>query len=379
MKKNLDGYEIFDLLDNNLADFAQKNSTSRGRKFREIPDPQRGPFQRDRDRILHSTAFRRLAGKMQVVSPGHGDHFRNRLTHTLEVAQISRDLARQLHLNEDLAKAIALAHDLGHPPFGHSGETALDEKMREFSVKNEKTGEISPREFEHNEQSLRIVEVFEKRYTNFRGLNLTYEVLEGMQKHSTFFDRPDEEFIFSPHLESQIVDIADEIAYLSADIEDGLRGGFFTINDLDSLEICHEARASLVDSEKNFRSAIIRRIMRNLIVELVRNSRENITKFKIKNIEHVQKCSSKVISFSDQYFAEFLAVKDFLMKNYYSAPVIRQATEEGQKIIKKVFDFLIENPAKLPEYLQNNDDTLEVKVCDYIAGMTDSFVREFAL
>jgi dGTPase len=314
---------------------------------------------------------------MQVVSPGHGDHFRNRLTHTLEVAQISRDLARQLHLNEDLSEAIALAHDLGHPPFGHSGETALDEKMREFSVKNEKTGEISPREFEHNEQSLRIVEVFEKRYTNFRGLNLTYEVLEGMQKHSTFFDRPDEEFIFSPHLESQIVDIADEIAYLSADIEDGLRGGFFTINDLDSLEICHEARASLADSEKNFRSAIIRRIMRNLIVELVRNSRENIAKFKIKNIEHVQKCSSKIISFSDQYFAGFLAVKDFLMKNYYSAPIIQKATEEGQEVIKKVFDYLIKNPAKLPEYLQNNDDPLEVKVCDYIAGMTDSFARDF--
>ncbi len=380
MKKNLDGYEIFNLLDNDLADFAQKNSTSRGRKFREIPDPQRGPFQRDRDRILHSTAFRRLAGKMQVVSPGHGDHFRNRLTHTLEVAQISRDLARQLHLNEDLAEAIALAHDLGHPPFGHSGETALDEKMREFlHDKNIDKDKKEPlRGFEHNEQSLRIVEVFEKRYTNFRGLNLTYEVLEGMQKHSTFFDRPDDEFIYSPHLESQIVDIADEIAYLSADIEDGLRGGFFTINDLDSLEICHEARASLADSEKNFRSAIIRRIMRNLIIELVQNSRENIIKFSIKNIEHVQKCSSKIISFSDEFFAKFLEVKDFLMKNYYSAPIIRQTTSEGQEIIKNIFDHLIKNPAKLPEYLQNNDDALEVKVCDYIAGMTDSFARDFA-
>ena len=376
MKKDLDGYEIFEMLDKNLASYAQKNADSRGRKFREKPDPQRGPFQRDRDRIIHSTAFRRLAGKMQVVSPDHGDHFRNRLTHTLEVAQISRDLARQLHLNEDLAEAIALAHDLGHPPFGHAGETALDKKMQEFSLKNQKaTGEL--RGFEHNEQSLRIVEVFEKRYSFFRGLNLTYEVLEGMQKHSTFFDRPGDDFIYSPHLESQIVDIADEIAYLSADIEDGLRGGFFTIADLNQLDICREARESLADSEKDFRSAIIRGIMRRLISELVRNSRENIAKFEIKNIEHVQKCSSKIISFSNDFFAGFLAVKDFLMKNYYSAPVIQQATNEGQEIIGKVFDYLIENPAKLPEYLQKNDDPLETKVCDYIAGMTDSFARKF--
>lgn len=379
MRNELDGYEIFEMLDSNLADFAQKNADSRGRKFRENPDPQRGPFQRDRDRIIHSTAFRRLAGKMQVVSPGHGDHFRNRLTHTMEVAQISRDLARQLHLNEDLSEAIALAHDLGHPPFGHSGETALDKKMKELSRKNENgENEKMPLSgFEHNEQSLRIVEVFEKRYSDFRGLNLTCEVLEGMQKHSTFFDRPDEEFIFSPHLESQIVDIADEIAYLSADIEDGLRGGFFTISDLGSLEICKKAYSELPEPEKDFRSSLIRRIMRNLIVELVQNSRENIAKFEIKNIEHVQKCSSKIITFSDEYFAVFLAVKDFLMKNYYSAPVIRQATNEGQEIIGKVFDYLIANPAKLPEYLRKNDDPLEVKVCDYIAGMTDSFVRNF--
>lgn len=366
MKKELDGYEIFDLLDSNLADYAQKNATSRGRKFREITDPQRGPFQRDRDRIIHSTAFRRLAGKMQVVSPGHGDHFRNRLTHTIEVAQISRDLARQLHLNEDLAEAIALAHDLGHPPFGHSGEEALNKKMREFS-----------REFEHNEQSLRIVEVFEKRYSTFRGLNLTYEVLEGMQKHSTFFDRPEEEFIYSPHLESQIVDIADEIAYLSADIEDGLRGGFFTVVDLDNLEICKKAHLELPESEKDFRSALIRRIMRNFIYELVRNSLDNITKFKIKNIEHVQKSSSKIISFSDDFFAGFLEVKDFLMVNYYSAPVIQRATREGQEKISDLFNFLIQNPAKLPEYLQKNDDPLEIKICDYIAGMTDNFARNF--
>ncbi len=377
MGKKLDGYEIFNFLDKNLADYAQKNATSRGRKFREIPDPQRGPFQRDRDRILHSTAFRRLAGKMQVVSPDHGDHFRNRLTHTLEVAQISRDLARQLHLNEDLAEAIALAHDLGHPPFGHAGETALDEKMREFSRNKNTEKGVPLRGFEHNEQSLRIVEVFEKRYSSFRGLNLTYEVLEGMQKHSTFFDRPNSEFIFSPHLESQIVDIADEIAYLSADIEDGLRGDFFTIDDLDSLKICREARTSLENSEKNFRSALIRRIMRNLILELVRNSRENIVKFKIKKLEHVQKCSSKIIAFSDDFFAEFLAVKDFLMENYYSAPLIQQSTTEGQEIIKKIFDFLIKNPAKLPDYLQKNKDTLEIKICDYIAGMTDHFARDF--
>ncbi len=366
LHNQIDGFKIFEFLDKNLADYAQKNATARPRKFREIPDPYRGAFQRDRDRIIHSTAFRRLAGKMQVVSPQHGDHFRNRLTHTLEVAQISRDLARQLFLNEDLAEAVALAHDLGHPPFGHSGETALNEKMQEFS-----------RDFEHNEQSLRIVEVFEKRYTEFAGLNLTQEVLEGMQKHSTFFDRPEAEFIFSPHLEAQVVDIADEIAYLSADLEDGLRGNFFNLNDLKELSLCRRSMAELPASEQNFRSAIIRRVMRNLISELVANSLLNIQKFKIKNIEQVQKNSSKIVGFSDDFFAEFLAVKDFLMERYYSAPVVHKITENGKELIRAVFDFLIKNPAKLPLYLQQNDDDLPVKVCDYIAGMTDAFVKNF--
>ena len=377
MSNEIDGYEIFNLLDQNLANFSQKNKESRGRKHSEAKDPQRSPFQRDRDRIIHSTAFRRLAGKMQVVSPDHGDHFRNRLTHTLEVAQISRDLARQLNLNEDLTEAIALAHDLGHPPFGHSGETALNKKMNEFS-RNFKNNKQDPfLGFEHNEQSLRIVEVFEKRYSEFDGLNLTYETLEGMQKHSTFFDRPNEEFIYSPHLESQVVDVADEIAYLSADLEDGLRGGFFSIKDLEELAICKKAQDDLSDSEKTFRSSFIRRIIRNLISELVTNSRENIDKYQIKNLEDVQKCSSKIINFSDDFFVNFLAVKDFLMERYYSSPEIKKSTDSGEKIVSQIFDFLIQNPAKLPDYLRKNNDPLEVKVCDYIAGMTDAFARNF--
>ncbi|MDH3324914.1 MAG: dNTP triphosphohydrolase, partial [Candidatus Peregrinibacteria bacterium] len=162
--------------DAHLAGYAQKNGNSRGRKFTETPDPNRLPFQRDRDRILHTTSFRRLKGKMQVVAPSLGDHFRNRLSHTLEVSQIARDLCRELRLNEDLAEAIALAHDLGHPPFGHSGEMALDQKMKKFGKK-----------FDHNAQSLRMVESFENRYPNFSGLNLSFEVLEGIQKHETFF------------------------------------------------------------------------------------------------------------------------------------------------------------------------------------------------
>ena len=366
MKKELDGKEIWKRLDTNLAEFAQKNADSRGRKYLEYADSQRGPFQRDRDRIIHSTAFRRLAGKMQVVSPGHGDHFRNRLTHTIEVAQISRDLARHLCLNEDLAEAVALAHDLGHPPFGHSGEVALDEKMKEHGLA-----------FEHNEQSLRVVEVFEKRYLDFGGLNLTHEVREGMQKHSTFFDRPGEAFIYSPHLESQIVDVADEIAYLSADIEDGLRGGFFTLQDLRQLEICAIAQDELIDSEKEFRSALIRRIIRNLMSELVAQSLHNIKQFEIKNIAHVQENSSKIIAFSDDFFIKFLAVKDFLMERYYSAPAVKKATDNGKQTVRNIFDYLIQNPAKLPEYIKANNDSLPIKISDYIAGMTDEFARNF--
>ncbi len=209
--------------DSHLAPYAQKNSNSQGRKYREKKDPLRLPFQRDRDRIIHAKAFRRLHGKTQVFRALHGDHFRSRLTHTLEVSQIARDIARNLQLNEDLAEAIALAHDLGHTPFGHAGEEALNEIMQKF-------GES----FEHNRQSRRVVESIEQKYPDFPGLNLTYETLDGLIKHRTPYDKGE---LGQSSLEAQIVNIADSIAYNAHDVDDGLRGNIIHINQFRKLKI----------------------------------------------------------------------------------------------------------------------------------------------
>lgn len=364
-KETLDGVNLWKKFDAQLAPFAQKNADSRGRKYPELPDPDRLPFQRDRDRILHTKAFRRLKGKMQVVSPQKGDHFRNRLSHTLEVVQIARDLARSLQLNEDLAEAIALAHDLGHPPFGHSGEETLDVKMKEHQS-----------HFEHNEQSLRVVEVFESRYTDFPGLNLTQEVLEGVQKHETFFDRPEGESVRWPHLEGQLVDVSDEIAYLSADLEDGLRGGFFEIADLVQVDIPREAIATLDAHEKNDRSAIIRRIIRHLLLQVVHDTQDNLHKYNIKTLADVQQCEHKIVNFQSSFFAKFRALKQFLWDRYYLSDPVRKAAEKGQKIVGELFDFLWENESEIPSDFMK-DEPMERRICDYIAGMTDEFAEKF--
>jgi len=360
----LDGKNISQLLDQNLADFAQKNATSRGRKFTETPDPNRGPFQRDRDRIIHARSFRRLSGKMQVLPPSSGDHFRNRLSHTLEVAQISRDLARQLNLNEDLAEAVALAHDLGHPPFGHAGEMTLNKKMKEFG-----------KNFEHNAQSLRVVEFFESRYSNFFGLNLSRETLEGIQKHETFFDRPNSK-IFTPHLEAQIVDISDEIAYLSADIDDGLRGEFFTLQDLLELKIPAQAITELGSPENKNNAAVVRRVIKILLQKITIDTKANLKKYKIKNLDDVQNCKHKIVAFSPEFFVDLKKLRDFLFENYYSAPSVQKHTEEGQKMITLLFDYLIKNLSEIPEQ-KFEEPNIELRVCDFIAGMTDGFARKF--
>lgn len=361
----LDGKNFFQKFDANLASYAQKNSESRGRTFSESADPNRLPFQRDRDRIIHCTSFRRLKGKMQVLPPEFGDHFRNRLSHSLEVAQIARDLARQLFLNEDLVEAIALGHDLGHPPFGHSGESALDKKMKEFGS-----------HFDHNEQSLRVVTFFERRYTSFNGLNLSLEVLEGLQKHETFFDRSFDEKIFSPNLETQLVDISDEIAYLSADLEDGLRGRFFQISDLEKIEIPATAIMSLPENEKNFRSAIVRRIIRDLLIQLATDTEKNIKKYSIKTLQDVQNSKAKIIYLNADFFVKFKALKDFLFQHFYMNSCVKEMTNRGRLIIEETFDFLLKNEAFMPmEFLP--EENLHRRICDYIAGMTDHFLLDF--
>ncbi len=344
---HLDGANVNARLDANLCKFAKKNVDSQGRRYEELADPERSPFQRDRDRILHSSAFRRLAGKMQVVSPRHGDHFRNRLTHTLEVAQIARDLARQLELNEDLAEAIALAHDLGHPPFGHAGEFALDRELQRFGKR-----------FEHNEQSLRIVDFFERRYQDFPGLNLTQEVREGMDKHKTFFDRVDKEFT-AGSLESQLVNVADEVAYLAADLEDGVRGGFFQIADLQEIPLVNR----VISERGKDRSSVVRGVLRNVMEGLIGNSRKLL--------------STGKIGFTDTEKSEFFQLKNFLFKNYYSAPSVREQTRHGEEVIARLFLAIESNQSLLPEYLQKSNDSLEVKIADFIAGMTDAYAEEF--
>ena len=365
MKQPLDGSNLWKHFDQYLAPYAQKNGLSRGRQYPENPDPDRLPFQRDRDRIIHTTAFRRLKGKMQVVSPQAGDHFRNRLSHTIEVVQIARDLARELCLNEDLAEAIALAHDLGHPPFGHAGEQALDREMKHFK-----------KHFDHNEQSLRVITYFERRYSDFPGLNLSLEVIEGIQKHETFFDRAGGESIFSPHLEAQLVDIADEIAYLSADLEDGLRGGFFTIKDLQEVEICAEVIGNLSTDLQQHRSTIIRAVVSQLFHQIVEDTKSNLKYYQIKTLQDVQKSKSRIVVFSDVFWEQFSALKKFLFDRYYQAPAILKVTHEGETIIQQLFNLLYCHPEKMPAAFLPEDD-LEVRVCDYIAGMTDGFARAF--
>ncbi len=364
--RKLDGSNLWDRFDTHLAPFAQLNSQSRGRKFPERVDPDRLPFQRDRDRIIHTTAFRRLKGKMQVVSPMSGDHFRNRLSHTIEVSQVARDLARHLKLNEDLAEAVALAHDLGHPPFGHAGERALDNKMREHGLT-----------FDHNIQSLRIVEVYERRYEAFEGLNLTLEVLEGIQKHERSFDRGERGKVFFPHLESQLVDLSDEIAYLSADLEDGMRANFFSLADLSQFPMCAEALQEVEGHGKIMRATFIRRIMHKLLYQLVSDTESNLETLNIQTLAQVQKIPKSIVAFSPEFYQQFLDLKKFLMENYYRTPEVMGMTKSGEDLIYKVFDHLVKYPNKIPtEFMP--EENIHQRICDYIAGMTDRFLQEFA-
>lgn len=365
MNKKIDGTHLWHRFDSSLAPYAQHNQPSRGRKFTEKADPDRLPYQRDRDRIIHTTAFRRLKGKMQVVSPMAGDHFRNRLSHTIEVAQVARDLARHLCLNEDLAEAVALAHDLGHPPFGHAGEIALDRKMKQYGF-----------EFDHNVQSLRVVEVYERRYDDFAGLNLTFEVLEGMQKHERSFNHGQRETIFFPHLESQLVDVSDEIAYLSADLEDGMRAGFFTLQDLKQFPICTAALAEIDSRGKILRATFIRKMIHKLLYHLVQDTEENLQCLQIKTLSQVQKMPRSIVTFSPEFYAQFLELKQFLMQHFYKQPSVKAMTAHGEQRIEAVFDYLLQNPKKIPAEFMPAEN-LHQRICDYIAGMTDQFLETF--
>ncbi len=355
----------------NLMPYAVLSKNSRGRKFPEPEDEQRLAFQKDRDRIIHSRAFRRLKDKTQVFVGHYGDHYRNRMTHSLEVAQVSRDIARTLGLNEDLAETIALAHDLGHPPFGHSGEYALDECMQEFGM-----------HFEHNEQSKRIVEEIENIYPGHKGLNLSIEVLEGLMKHQTSWDHPKNGEGVKPSLEAQIVNLGDEIAYQNHDIDDGIRGGIFTESDLDKLalwqmsaEIVQSIYGEIEDPKIRF-SRIISKMVGIMIEDICVEATVKLQN--IKTIEDVYASDEKLISFSPELGHANKQMRDFLMTRFYYHPEVVAKMTEGQEIIKKLFHHYMEKPEDLPQIVTEKCRVLESKeraelLRDYLAGMTDRF------
>ena len=358
-----------------LAPFAAKSSETRGRRHKEAEHPFRTPFQRDRDRIIHSHAFRRLEYKTQVFVYHEGDHYRTRLTHTIEVAQISRTIARALGLNEDLAEAIALAHDLGHPPFGHTGEDALNHLMDGFGG------------FEHNSQSLRIVEELERKYPGFNGLNLTFEVREGIIKHSSEHDRPgmnlEYEKGLSSCLEAQIVDIADEIAYNNHDIDDGLSSEMLEPGQMQEVELWkgHFEEVSRQFPGEDFRvlkSQTIIRIINSQVTDLVNTIISTIDAEGIKSLGAVRARKCNIARFSPEMEAKNRALKRFLKDNLYSHHRVVRMADKARRILRNLFSVYAREPKLLPPktVLSMEKYGTERTICDYIAGMTDRFALD---
>jgi len=349
-----------------LLSYAVKSKDSRGREYKEkFVKNNRTNFQIDRDRIIHAKAFRRLKDKTQVFIVSQDDHFRDRLTHSLEVAQISRDIARTFGLNEDLAESIALAHDLGHTPFGHSGEEKLNEIMLGFG-----SG------FEHNLQSKRVVTVLEQKYPDFPGLNLSVEVIEGLIKHQTAFDNQKKK-IKNSSLEAQVVNLADEIAYTSHDIDDGLRSGLLNFDELSELEFFKEAQSSVKKSQniEVQNSRIVSQLIYLMIKDLTDYTDRQIAAKNIKTLKDVQKYK-KIVSFSPRMEEKVKKIRQFLLKNLYFHKKVQEKAKKGQIIIEKLFNNYQTKQELLPvKYQQEIDKTapLETIIKDYIAGMTDNF------
>lgn len=355
-----------------LATYASKSRSSLGRVFKEEEDPIRTKYQRDRDRVIHSTAFRRLEYKTQVFVNHEGDHYRTRLTHTIEVSQIARSIARALLLNEDLTEGIVLSHDLGHTPFGHAGERIMNELMADDGG------------FEHNMQSLKVVDQMEKRYPDFDGLNLTFEVREGICKHSTEYDRsvPLKDFFPGkrPTLEGQIVDLADEIAYNNHDLDDGLRSGLISHENLNEITLFREAREYVEKKkgnmeENSFRSRVISRIIALLTRDLTLHSSLLIKNSGCKSVSDVREQEKRLVLFSSEMEEKNEELKTFLLRHLYCHYRVIRMEEKAKRIIKDLFDAYLSRPEQLPPqfYLKINSWGLKRVICDYIAGMTDRY------
>lgn len=368
-----------DLLKNEaviLAPYAMKSAESAGRVHGDREDFTRLPFQRDRDRVIHSKAFRRLQAKTQVFVSYYGDHYRDRMTHSIEVSQISRDIARSLGLNEDLAETIALAHDLGHPPFGHGGQDALDEAMREFGS-----------HFEHNEQSRRIVEKLEKIYPDFDGLNLTKETLDGLLKHDSSHHLALLEYKTAVHLESQVVDFSDEIAYSSHDVDDGLRSGVLKVEDMRKFVSWVAAEEQVLadyghdNDVDRLRSRCVSRLITNMIRDLTETTEKNLVMHNIQSVADVRQFNGRLVGFSQGLRNELTQFRIFLMEHFYLHPQVNETIQAGKTLLKKLFFYYVEHPQELPEMYQKNiegGEKKEVVIKDYIAGMTDHYAEEQA-
>ncbi len=366
---------IKDFEDKILAPYAMKSYNSRGRHYTEESHPYRSHYQRDRDRIVHSAAFRRLEYKTQVFVNHEGDYYRTRLTHTLEVAQIARTIANALRLNVDLTEAIALAHDLGHTPFGHAGEEAL----------NDLTSKLGG--FNHNIHGLRVVDILEERYPGFSGLNLSWEVREGIVKHATAFDKagkipelcPKE----SPTLEAQIADIADEIAYDNHDLDDGLTSGLLTQKDLEKIALWQELSQKVLTRYPKMginlsKFLIIRALIDMQVTDLIQETESKIKSLRIHTHLDVKKRSSRVVTFSRRMMELRRPLRELLMdKLYHHYRVVRMSIK-AKRFIKELFLFYIARPDALPMPIQARifkDGKYKV-VCDYIAGMTDRYALD---
>jgi len=356
-----------------LAPYGMRSRDSRGRVYPDDEHPYRTAYQRDRDRIVHTTAFRRLEYKTQVFVVTEGDYYRTRLTHTLEVTQIGRTLARALGANEDLTEAICLVHDIGHPPFGHSGEYTLDALMADHGG------------FDHNKQALRIVEKLEQRYAEWPGLNLTYEVREGIVKHETEYDVSSSEE-FEPDqrglLEAQIANAADEIAYNAHDVDDGLRAGLFSARDMDGLELWETLRESVGWDGREFnelwRHRLIRRLIGLEVTDVVTTTSKQLQADNVQSTADLRRLDHNVIGFSAEMQARNRPHKDFLYQKMYQNHRVLRMQAKAERLLQQLFEAYVAEPRQMPDAPQARTDQvgLERAVCDYIAGMTDRFALD---
>ena len=358
-----------------LAPYAMKSKDSRGRKHPEEEHQYRSIYQRDRDRIIHSTAFRRLEYKTQVFVNHEGDYYRTRLTHTIEVSQIARSIARALNLNEDLAEAIALAHDLGHTPFGHSGEDALRKLMEGHGG------------FEHNLHGLRVVDILEQKYPNFPGLNLSWELKESIVKHTSPYDHTSTITEYNaddrPLLEAQIVDKADSIAYDNHDLDDSLKAGIITDEDLQSVDLWRETQKRVkqkyvINNHDILIAQTIRTLINVEVTDLLENTLSRLKSEGIKTVKDVRNYPDRLVSFSPALSEQKKRLQEFLFKNVYQHYRVARMSDKAKRFLEELFVAFINNPKQLPiEYQRWIEEAgLYQGVCDYIAGMTDRFAQD---